>query len=104
MKQIWRAAAVSVLLISGLGAQDQSEKIKRHNPADSASTRELRADVDRLKVLVNQMRTNLAFVQTSQSPLKHQFELEADAWQLIVEQMDKRLKQMEEQEARDSRQ
>jgi hypothetical protein len=63
---------------------------------DSGDAAELRADLQRLKVLLNQMRTNLAFVQTSQTPLKHQFELEADAWQVIVEQMDRRLRQMEE--------
>ncbi len=55
-----------------------------------------------LKVLLNQMRTNLAFVQTSQTPLKHQFELETDAWQVIVEQMDRRLKQMEDRRSRES--
>jgi len=48
------------------------------------------------------MRTNLAFVQTSQTPLKHQFELEADAWQLIVEQMQRRLKRMEERQERET--
>lgn len=65
-------------------------------PQDSGDTEEMRTDLQRLKVLLNQMRTNLAFVQTSQTPLKHQFELEADAWQVIVEQMDRRLKLMEE--------
>jgi len=63
---------------------------------------EIRTDLQRLKALITQMRTNLAFVQTSQTPLKHQFELEADAWQVIVEQMDRRLKQMEERRSHDS--
>src|SRR5262249_43982111 len=56
---------------------------------------QLRADIQRLRVMVNQMRTNLAFVQTSQTPLKHQFELEADAWQVLIDQMDRRLRQMQ---------
>jgi hypothetical protein len=47
------------------------------------------------------MRNNLAFVQTSQTPLKHQFELEADAWQVIVDQMDRRLKHMEQQRGKE---
>ena len=64
--------------------------------SDSGDLAEMRADVQRLRVLLNQMRSNLAFVQTSQTPLKHQFELEADAWQVVVDQMDRRLKQMEE--------
>lgn len=66
---------------------------------DSSDLEQTRADLRRLKVLLNQMRNNLAFVQTSQTPLKHQFELEADAWQVIVEQMDRRLKQIEERHA-----
>src|SRR5882762_6402211 len=64
---------------------------------DSGDIEQMRADLQRLKALLTQMRTNLAFVQTSQTPLKHQFELEADAWQVIVEQMDRRLKEMEEE-------
>jgi hypothetical protein len=63
---------------------------------DSDDMEQMRADLERLKVLLNQMRTNLAFVQTTQTPLKHQFELETDAWQVIVEQMERRLKRMED--------
>ncbi len=70
--------------------------------ADSVDIDQMRVDLQRLKTLVTQMRTNLAFVQTSQTPLKHQFELEVDAWQVIVEQMDRRLKRMEERNSRDS--
>ena len=69
---------------------------------DSGDIEQMRADLQRLKALLTQMRTNLAFVQTSQTPLKHQFELEADAWQVIVEQMDRRLKRMEERRSHDS--
>ena len=69
---------------------------------ESDDVERMRADLEQLKVLLNQMRTNLAFVQTSQTPLKHQFELETDAWQVIVEQMDRRLKQMEDRRSRES--
>jgi len=69
---------------------------------DSDDMEQMRADLERLKVLLNQMRTNLAFVQTSQTPLKHQFELETDAWQVIVEQMERRLKQMEDRKLPES--
>jgi hypothetical protein len=68
------------------------------NPGKTTAddVQQLHADVQRLKVLLNQMRTNLAFVQTTQTPLKHQFELEVDAWQVIVEQMERRLKRVEQ--------
>jgi hypothetical protein len=71
-------------------------------PSDSDDVEGMRADVQRLRLLLNQMRNNLAFVQTSQTPLKHQFELEADAWQVIIDQMDRRLKMMEEHRSRES--
>jgi outer membrane murein-binding lipoprotein Lpp len=101
MNRALRALAVTTLLVSGLCGQNQKEKPNTPNASASDDVQELRADVDRLKVLLNQMRTNLAFVQSSQSPLKHQFELEADAWQLMIEQMDRRVKAMEERKARD---
>jgi hypothetical protein len=59
---------------------------------------QLSSDLQQLKVLLNQMRTNLAFVQTSPTPLKHQFEIEADAWEVIVRQMEQRLQKMERRE------
>lgn len=51
----------------------------------------LREDVARMKALVQQMETNLAFVDTTQSPLKHQFQLEIEAWQTMIAQMERHL-------------
>ncbi len=109
MKAILCSAVACFLLVSGGGGQETGEKAQPHNAApaevrmipassqrDSVDIEQMRADLERLKVLLNQMRTNLAFVQTTQTPLKHQFELEADAWQVIVEQMERRLKRMED--------
>jgi len=73
-----------------------------NSQGDSDDMEQMRADLERLKVLLNQMRTNLAFVQTTQTPLKHQFELETEAWQVIVEQMERRLKQMEDRRSWES--
>ena len=55
----------------------------------------MKSDVQRMRVILNQMRTNLAFVDNTQSPLKHQFELEADMWQVALDQMDRRIAAME---------
>jgi hypothetical protein len=56
---------------------------------------DLKSDAQRMRVLLNQMRSNLAFVDTTQSPLKHQFELDADMWQVMLDQMDRRISTME---------
>jgi hypothetical protein len=109
MKAILCTIVGSVLLIASVFAQEPGEKSQPHSPAqtvpqtrplsskpDSDDVRELQADLQRLKILLNQMRTNLAFVQTTQTPLKHQFELEADAWGVLVEQMERRVKHLED--------
>ncbi|HSS96104.1 MAG TPA: hypothetical protein VLK33_03705 [Terriglobales bacterium] len=55
----------------------------------------MKSDVQRMRVILNQMRTNLAFVDNTQSPVKHQFELETDMWQVALDQMDRRIAAME---------
>jgi GTP1/Obg family GTP-binding protein len=56
-------------------------------------TQALRNDLARMKSLVQQMEQNLAFVDTTQSPLKHQFQLEIDLWRTTINQMERRLQQ-----------
>jgi cob(I)alamin adenosyltransferase len=51
----------------------------------------LRDDIKRMRALVQQMETNLAFVDSSQTPLKHQFQLEIDMWRTLINQMERRL-------------
>ncbi len=64
-------------------------------PSDDSGLQAMKSDVQRMRALLNQMRTNLAFVDTTQSPLKHQFEIEADMWQVMLAQMDRRIAAME---------
>lgn len=63
--------------------------------SDDSELQAMKSDVQRMRVVLNQMRTNLAFVDTTQSPLKHQFELEADMWQITLDQMDRRIAKLE---------
>src|SRR2546430_5578929 len=118
MKAVLYLAVVWLWLVPSGGAQKENTQPPNTPPADghalassskpdsrdqeSREIEQTRADLQRLKALLTQLRTNLAFVQTSQTPLKHQFEMEADAWQVIVDQMERRLKQMEEHNSRES--
>lgn len=77
-----------VLVLKFLPAQSKSQ-------TDDADLQALKSDSQKMRVILNQMRTNLAFVDTSQSPLKHQFELEADMWQVQLGEMDRRIAKME---------
>lgn len=75
-------------------AASQKASPETHGPGVSNSDLQaLRQDVARMKALVQQMQTNLAFVDTTQSPLKHQFQLEIEMWQMLITEMDRRLDQ-----------
>jgi hypothetical protein len=67
---------------------------EQHGSAGAVSAEDaqaLRMDLQRMKALVQQMQTNLAFVTTIQGPLKHQFELEIEMWQLEIARLERRL-------------
>ncbi len=48
----------------------------------------LRSDLSRMRAILYQMQNNLAFVQTTQTPLKHQFELDVEMWQALILHME----------------
>ena len=62
---------------------------------DQQEVEALRTDLAHMRTLLNQMRTNLAFVQTSDTPLKHQFDLNNEMWQALLKDMERRLQKME---------
>jgi hypothetical protein len=66
------------------------------SPSNAEELAALKTDTEKMRVTLNQMKQNLAFVQTTQTPLKHQFDLEIDMWQLLLEQMDRRVSKMEQ--------
>jgi hypothetical protein len=77
----------------GNAGANSSEGQRRTQSATSRTddVQALREDLTRMKALVQQMQTNLAFVDTSQSPLKHQFQLEIEMWQTLIGDMERRL-------------
>jgi len=94
------AALALLCLASPLAYSQQASK-----PHDSATQKQTeqscvssedaqtRQDLQRMKALVQQMQTNLAFVTSTQGPLKHQFELEIEMWQLEIARLERRLGQ-----------
>jgi hypothetical protein len=62
---------------------------------DQAEIAAMKADLKQMRVILNQMANNLAFVSDSQSPLKHQFQLEIEMWQVLMIQMQRRVERME---------
>ena len=63
-----------------------------HNAEDLQA---LKSDTQQMRVLLNQMRNNLGFIENTTTPLHHQFELEIDMWQLVLEQMQRHITDLE---------
>jgi septal ring factor EnvC (AmiA/AmiB activator) len=56
-----------------------------------AERQELEKDLQKMRTLIGQMQHNLAATATGQTPLKRQFELDIEMWQLLVQRMERRL-------------
>jgi len=87
-----------IVCIVSLAAVAQAPTEKREGrPAESVDQREIQAlanDIARMQSLVHQMEMNLAFVQTTQTPLKHQFELEMEMWRVVLNGMERRVQRL----------
>ena len=60
-------------------------------PAADPDAEAMRADLAHMRILVGQMQRNLGFVDSGLTPLKHQFELEIEMWNLLINDMQRRL-------------
>lgn len=65
--------------------------VSRPASMTTAQVESLKDDLNKMRSLVQQMEANLSLVDTTQSPLKHQFQLEIDMWRLTIQRMDKQL-------------
>ncbi len=61
---------------------------------DQQELQALENEIAHLRSLVRQMQMNMALVQTTQTPLKHQFDLETEAWQVLLDGMERRLQRL----------
>ncbi len=52
---------------------------------------DLKSDLEKMRVLIEQMQRNVAFVSAGDSPMKHQFQLEIEMWQLLLRDMDRKV-------------
>lgn len=75
---------------AGAAAAAENAQIRQLAKTPANDSQALRDDIRKMRVLVQQMEMNLAFVDTTQSPLKHQFQLDIDMWKLLINQMERR--------------
>ena len=89
-----------LLAVPLIQAQEPAKPAPASAPRASAVSAEdaqfMREDLQRMRSLIYQMQRNLASVSTAQDPLKHQFELEIEMWQLQIASMERRLGTSEE--------
>src|SRR5438270_902028 len=89
------ALCFAVLIVSAQQPLSPAHEIARpETTSGSVSAQDaqaLREDLQRMKALVYQMERNLASISTAQDPLKHQFELEIEMWQLEIARTERRL-------------
>jgi|SRR5690242_1524571 len=95
-----RLACVCAILLSttaialGQSAQEQNPKPPL-TPQPTASMRQqpmdLKSDLEKMRVLIEQMQRNVAFVSAGDTPMKHQFQLEIEMWQLLLRDMDRKV-------------
>jgi len=104
---LFRAAVITCVLSSFTAlAQTQSpspagasQPSTTARPATQAARPDeiaaLRDDIRKMRLLVQQMENNTTFVSDTQSPLKHQFDLDIQMWKLMIAQMERRVDAME---------
>jgi hypothetical protein len=76
-------------------APENAQAVESRKATSSLSEEDvmaLREDIVRMRAILGQMETNLAFVDTTQSPLKHQFQLEIDMWNTAINEMERRIR------------
>jgi len=106
----YKPVLIALLSVTLLGAmqttpsgssQASSSQAGAANAAENAQVRQLgnnrgndaqaqRDDIRKMRALLAQMQSNLAFVDNTQSPLKHQFQLDIDMWNVLLNQMERR--------------
>lgn len=74
-------------------AQPQAGSDHDHPPAAATTqSKDLAANLARMRALVQRMQSNLPAVASGQSPLEHEFQLEIEMWQLLIDQMEMQMK------------
>lgn len=90
-----------ILILCALSATAQSTpkkpaemapepQVRATTPNDS-DAEAMRTDLARMRNMVAQMQRNLGFVDSGLTPLKHQFELEIEMWNVLINDMQRRL-------------
>jgi hypothetical protein len=76
---------------TGAAAPEPQARQAAPTVTNDADAEAMRADLAQMRNLVGQMQRNLGFVDSGLTPLKHQFELEIEMWNVLINDMQRRL-------------
>jgi len=91
MKRQVLAFCAFLLCTTALARQDVPPTSSLAAQSSAARATDMQKDLQRMHVLLAQMQKNAAFVSPGDTPLKHEFELEIEMWQLLLKDMDQRV-------------
>ncbi|PYX87226.1 MAG: hypothetical protein DMG68_12530 [Acidobacteria bacterium] len=106
-KQVIVVTLVFVLFLASISACAQSASSNRGQETEPSQTTgatessrqdeisAMKADLEKMRALLNQLRTNAGFAAQVTTPLYHQFELDNQMWELLLNQMQRHLEAME---------
>src|SRR5215475_11644206 len=77
-----------------------SAGVSQQSSITSEQAQSMKDELAKMRSLVQQMETNLSVVDTTQSPLKHQFQLEIDMWRMMIQRMEKQLRDRDKDSVR----
>jgi TolA-binding protein len=79
------------------------ENTTRADQTNSAEIAELKTDIRNMQSVVNQMQANFALVGNPTTPVNHILELNIDMWRMVLDQMQRRAKLLEERNSSPSK-
>lgn len=88
-----RLAALLTILFCATAFTTETSRANSQIGGPSATNEvgDLNHDLERMNNLLLQMQKNAAFVSHGDTPLKHQFELEIEMWQILIQDMQKKI-------------
>lgn len=85
--------ACAIILLANIWCVAQEGRPESSpQPTSSQARRDdaaLKEDIQRMRAILNQMQSNLAFVGNTTTPLNHQFQLEIDMWRALLDHMER---------------
>jgi len=90
-------ARTCILLLATVVAMATAKPQQTESPQSppDANLAAMQADARKMHAILDQMRENISFVGSTTTPVNHMFQLEIDMWQLQLDQIDRRLAEMQ---------